>query len=112
MSIRAGHIITDVSIDGNTLLKNNKGEFDAFARTLTGLEVGVVKNIFKSGEFKVKWLKADGSQYGEEYITEVPFGAVDNWVIGNFIDSGLQRGVVKAIVTYCGNEYIFNFTEL
>ena len=114
LSVCGSEIITDTSNYGNSLFKNDNGEFDAFAYTYNGLTVGVVKNVFKSGEFKVKWLKADGSQYGDEYIEEVAFGGVDSFpslLINNYIYGGLSEGIVKAIVTYCGNEYIVNFAK-
>ena len=112
LSVCGSEIITDTSNYGNSLFKNDNGEFDAFAHTYNGLTIGVVKNVCKSGEFKVKWLKADGSQYGDEYIEEVTLGmVVDDWIISNYIYNGLSEGIVKAIVTYCGNEYIVNFSK-
>lgn len=109
---QTGVVITDNSDYGNSLFKNDNGEFDAFAHTYNGLTIGVVKNVCKSGEFKVKWLTADGSQYGDEYIEEVNFGThEDNWIVSNYIYGGLSEGIVKAIVTYCGNEYIVNFAK-
>lgn len=111
VSVVGDTIITDTSNYGNALFKNNKGEFDAFAHAYTSLTVGVVKNVCKSGEFKVKWLKADGSQYGDEYTIEVPFGVDYNQTISAYVYNGLSEGIVKAIVTYCGNEYIVNFAK-
>lgn len=110
LSVSGDTIITDTSNYGNALLKSDDGEYYAFAQTSNALAVGVCKNPCERGVFKVKWLKADGSQYGDEHFEEVSFGDY-NSVVAAIAYNGLSEGVVKAVVTYRDREYIINFSR-
>ena len=115
ISVCGDTIITDTSNLSSFLLKGDNGEYYASTRYNVALNVGIVKNPCKSGEFKVKWYQGD-SLYKEETIIEVPLGEdFDSWGTNKVVDTvyyGLGDGVTKAIVTYGDKEYIFNFEKI
>ena len=115
ISVSGDTIITDTSYLSSYLLKGDNGEYYASTRHDVALEIGIVKNPCKSGEFKVNWFQGN-SQYKDETIIEVPLGEdFGGWGTNKVVDTvhyGLGDGVTKAIVTYCDKEYIFNFARI